>query len=199
MKTTTAQGQKADEEQAAEFLRKYDLDPVRFNKAEQRDGTKKPDFRVLAPGGNLLFYCEVKSLTRHADADPIYFSRIADHINTAVDQFDSVNPRHLHRNVLFWVCHEWRGTVLDLKAILTGVARDEHGRTIFECPRLSEGKIKEKKTRVDLHIWLDCDDKASYVVTSDYYTPLGYCRFVASIVESFEGRVWRGDKLESPC
>jgi hypothetical protein len=104
-----------DEDKVATYLAERNLVVDRFPKEEQRNG-KTPDFRVSA-NGEVVAYCEVKSIVRDTWLDRLFakvapdqtagglrndpvFNRLTDDIHKAVQQFDAVNPGCHLPNVL---------------------------------------------------------------------------------------------------
>ncbi|MBK8898204.1 MAG: hypothetical protein IPN66_13625 [Candidatus Competibacteraceae bacterium] len=159
-----------DEYKVNQYLEERGFTVERFSKAEIRAG-KTPDFRVFQ-NGKFLFYCEVKSspedrwldeqlnsaapgeLVGGARNDPI-FNRLSADIQKAMQQFDAVNKDQKHPNVLALVNHDDMCGFNDLLGILTGnfYANDGTIHPIYR--RFSHGRIKDKKGKVHLFIWLD--------------------------------------------
>ena len=141
----------------------------RFSKAEMRR-SRTPDFRVLS-GDRLAFYCEVKTaqeddwLQRQLDAvppgtlvggsrpDPTY-NRISDYVHSAASQFDDVNPRCEHPNVLAIVNNDSDAGFHDLLAVLTGNAYTNSG-PIRIFGRFSDGRVRLARHRIHLYLWFD--------------------------------------------
>jgi hypothetical protein len=163
---------KEDEKKVELFLRDRGLEVQKFLKSDLRAG-KTPDFKVLdRKSGKLLFYCEVKSIGKDnwldekiAEVpsgqiagglrnDPI-FNRLTTDIYQSIKQFDTVNPDISISNVLVFVNHDDFCGFLDLIGVLTGNAMTENSGAMPIYRLYSEGRIKEKKSRIHLFIWLD--------------------------------------------
>jgi hypothetical protein len=163
---------RSDKKKIDLFLENHALKVSRFSKSEMRSG-KTPDFKVHSfSSDELLFYCEVKSIAKDEwldnqianvppgeiagglRNDPI-FNRLTDDIYEAVKQFDAVNPDIAFPNVLAFVNHDSACGFLDLIAVLTGNAMTEESGAIPIYRQYSEGRIKDKKDRIYLFIWLD--------------------------------------------
>jgi ABC-type branched-subunit amino acid transport system ATPase component len=86
--------------------------------------------------------------------DPIY-NRIANHVHSAVGQFDAVNPTMDHANVLAIVNGDGCAGFTDLIQVLTGNAFCESGEVIPMFREYSEGRIREEKLRVHLYLWFN--------------------------------------------
>jgi hypothetical protein len=132
---------------------------------------RTPDFSVLA-GERLAFYCEVKTLQKDewlenllrkappltivgdGGHDPVY-NRISTQIHSAAGQFDSVNPCCEYPNVLAIVNSDFESDVTDLIAVLTGNVYADSGSVYPLRLRISEGRIREEKTRIHLCLWFD--------------------------------------------
>jgi hypothetical protein len=161
-----------DKKKVELFFENHALKISRFSKSEMRRG-KTPDFKVHSDSSNdLLFYCEVKSIKKDEwldtqiaavppgeiagglRKDPI-FNRLTDDIYEASKQFDAVNPDLAFPNVLAFVNHDSGCGFLDLIAVLTGNAMTEGSGAIPIYRLYSEGRIKGKKDRIHLFIWLD--------------------------------------------
>ena len=154
---------------ADNFLRSYGLIPIRFTKFEIRRG-KTPDFRIMN-GKDLVAFCEVKSprddyldtqLAAATDReivgghrkDPI-FNRLAGIIKKAASQFDAVNPGRDVPNILILVNHDDMSNYSDLLETLTGMFHATNGSRYPTMISISEGRIKEKKSRIDIYFWFD--------------------------------------------
>lgn len=140
----------------AEYLMDKGFRPERFSKSEQRNG-KTPDYRVFRDE-EFAFFCEVKTIPLDTwwgglRNDPT-FNRLSGDIHDAVKQFDAVNPKLEHPNVLAIVNQDFRTGFTDLVNVTTGCAiTDEGAHPIYR--RFSEGRIKEEKSRIHLYVWLD--------------------------------------------
>jgi hypothetical protein len=146
---------KDDENKVKLFLTNQSLNVIRFLKSELVK-KKTPDFKVQSClSGELLFYCEVKSVEPGAVGKDPTFNRLTKDISEAVKQFDAVNPGLAFPNVLAFVNHDSACGFLDLIAVLTGNAMTEGSAAIPIYRLYSEGRIKDKKSRINLFIWLD--------------------------------------------
>jgi hypothetical protein len=163
---------KEDEEKVELFFRNLGLEVRKFMKSELRTG-KTPDFKVLdSKSDKLLFYCEVKSISkdnwldeRIAEVpsgqiagglhnDPI-FNRLTTDIYQSIKQFDTINPDISIPNGLVFVNHDDFCGFLDLIGVPTGNAMTENLGVMPIYRLYSEGRIREKKARIHLFIWLD--------------------------------------------
>ena len=86
--------------------------------------------------------------------DPTY-NRVSKKIHDAVKQFDSVNQDLAYSNVLVFVNHDKYSNVGDLRSVYDGglIVEDGHRYPIFR--KFSEGRIRVKKRRIHLFIWID--------------------------------------------
>ena len=159
-----------DERLVADFLASKGLRAEEFSK-EERTQSKTPDFRVFH-GQDFAFFCEVKSMSRdewldkQLDAaqpgeivgggrpDPTY-NRISQKIHGAFKQFDAVNPDLVHPNVLVLVNHDKDSDVKDLDLVCSGGFFTEDGKWLPIGRKFSEGRIRDKKRRIHLFIWID--------------------------------------------
>jgi hypothetical protein len=147
----------------------HDLDLQRFSRSETVAG-KTPDFRVTR-GNRLVAFCEVKSprddwldeqlestpsgqIVGGARNDPT-FNRIARHIQKAAMQFDAVNSSRTVPNILVFVNHATTGHYGDLLETVTGILRTANGKSYVTIPYISEGRIADTKTQIDLYVWID--------------------------------------------
>jgi hypothetical protein len=135
--------------------------------APKREGRKTPDFKVLKDG-ELIAYLEVKTshdsmkFAERADGlcvsttpnNPI-FSRLANDIYRADEQFTSVNPDTLLPNILAFVNHDEKAGAIDLRAVVTGSVPLEGGGSLPAWHHISEGRIRDAKKRIHLYIWCD--------------------------------------------
>lgn len=159
-----------DKKLVADFLESKGLRAEKFSKEEMTD-SKTSDFRVFN-GQDFAFYCEVKSMSRdewlnkQLDAakpgeivgggrpTPIY-NRVSQKIHEAVKQFDAVNPDLVHPNVLVLVNHDKDSGVKDLDLVYSGGFFTEDGKWVPMFRKFSEGRIRDKKRRIHLYIWID--------------------------------------------
>ena len=158
---------------AAKLLQSHGLTPKRFTKAEIGLGMT-PDFRVMR-GKNLVAFCEVKSPrddwldTQLAEAthgeivggyrkDPV-FNRLSSIIRKAASQFDAVNSSHDVPNILVLVNHDDMSDYGDLRETVTGMFHSDDGSRHSTVMPVSEGRIKEVKTRIDAYAWFDFETR----------------------------------------
>jgi hypothetical protein len=160
----------ADEANVEQNFVNSGLSCSRFSKAEMRRSTT-PDFRVNK-NDEFVFFCEVKTSKKDTwleeqlqkvrvgciagglRNDPI-FNRLTDDIYKAAKQFDAVNPDQKFPNVLAIVNHDKNCGFLDLLSVLTGNFYADDGSVHPIYAQYSEGRIKEKKDRIHLYIWID--------------------------------------------
>ena len=158
---------------AVAILQSYGLTLKRFTKVEIRRG-KTPDFRVMR-GENLVAFCEVKSPrddwldTQREEAthggivgghrkDPV-FNRLSRIVEKATSQFDAVNASRDVPNILILINHDDMSYFGDLRETVTGMFHSEDGLRHPTVMSVSEGKIKDLKTRIDAYFWCDFETK----------------------------------------
>lgn len=169
---------------AVEFNEREDVDRVKvlftergleaFDYGGDEVGlSKTPDLEVFS-NGELVAYCEVKSPGQDtwledqlATAEPgeivggfrndPTFNRISAHIHKAVAQLDAVNPEHSTANILVMVNHDDSSGPSDLYETVTGHFLSNDGTHHPTMLRVSEGRIREEKQKIDLFIWIDID------------------------------------------
>lgn len=161
--------EKHDLELAAEWFAANDLHAQRFTDVEV--GTRKtPDFRVFRDG-QLVAYCEVKSPRDEwlddqlKDAEPFRiaggvrddptFNRIAGLVRKAVKQLDAVNPDRRLPNIVVFVNWADASHFRDLDETLTGYFRLTDGGKAATMSKISEGRIRDEKRRVDAYVWFN--------------------------------------------
>lgn len=151
---------KKDEEKVKTILEQKGFNVERFSKAEKEKG-KTPDFKVFDVNGDLIFYCEVKTISKDdfcggSRNDPVY-NRLGNKIHEAVKQFDNVNPNEKYPNGLYFVNHndeDWCGYI-DLLGVITGFAQTESGKRIYMFKNISDGRIKFERAKIHLYAWID--------------------------------------------
>ncbi len=146
-----------DEKLVADLLESKGLRAEEFSK-EEKKRSKAPDFRVFDEHV-LAFFCEVKSLFGSnwfggARPDPTY-NRVSQKIYEAVKQFNAVNPHLDYPNVLVFVNHYKGSYVKDLRFVCEGGVKTDSGRWLPIYRKFSEGRIRDKKRRIHLYIWID--------------------------------------------
>jgi hypothetical protein len=140
----------------------------RFSKEEMAKG-KTPDFKLMK-GSGLRGYCELKSPRDDwvfelpgdtkpgesvAETRPSPTSNnLARQIESAVEQFDAVNPDHKLPNVLVIANHAPGRTRSDLHVALTGIQVPD-GPRLFTLEPDRQKQICEAARRVDLFLWID--------------------------------------------
>jgi hypothetical protein len=157
-----------DEELAAQYLVGQGFRVARIG-ADRF--AKTPDFRLLKDG-KLVAYCEVKTFERDvwldrmlveapsgslaggARPDPVY-NRISNAIHTAAKQLASANQDHGMLNILVLMNRDNRAKYQDLVSVTTGKWDPLAGIHDKTHEQLSEGRIREEKSQIDLYVWLD--------------------------------------------
>jgi hypothetical protein len=121
--------------------------------------------------GRLVAYCEVKSprdqwlddqlrdaapfqIVGGARHDPT-FNRITGLVRKAVKQFDAVNPDRKLPNIVVFVNWADASHFRDLDEALTGYLRLADGSKARTMPKISEGRIRDEKRRVDAYVWFN--------------------------------------------
>lgn len=161
----------SDENKVKDYFINIGLYPKKINEGND----KTPDYEVYK-NGNLVFYCEVKTIKEDvfegAKGDPIY-NRITQDIHTAVKQFNSVNKDLKYPNVLVFVNHDDMCGLEDLQSVLTGEFHSEDGKTYNIYKKYSEGRIKNDKLKIHWYIWIEKDKTEHiWVKNSQYYEKL---------------------------
>jgi hypothetical protein len=155
-----------DELLVAEFLKTKGLSPQRFGKAEHTSET--PDFRLLS-GEVLVGFCEVKSRVytpwEGVEKDTTTDGLSAD-IHKAVSQFDAVNPELTAYNLFALVNHEPGLDWMDLDNVLTGNFYADSGEVYPIYRRVSEGRIRMEKRRIDLYMWFNPTETVPFMIVS---------------------------------
>jgi len=159
-----------EEAKIEQYLSDRGLSCSRFSKGEMRK-SKTPDFRV-AENDEFVFFCEVKTSKKDNwldkqlkkvrvgyiaggfRNDPIY-NRLTYDIYKAAKQFDAVNSNQEFPNVLAIVNHDDQCGFLDLLAVLTGNFYADDGSVHPIYAQFSEGRVKEKKEKIHLYVWID--------------------------------------------
>jgi hypothetical protein len=83
------------------------------------------------------------------------FNRIARHVLKAVTQFETVNADRKLPNVLVFVNHDDHSHYGDLRETLTGHFHADSGAVYETMTRISNGVLGEKRSRIDLYLWID--------------------------------------------
>lgn len=148
-----------DETKVSNFLQRYGLNPIRFNKEELRTLGKTPDFKVFNEGA-LAAFCEVKSIMgddfNGCRDDPTY-NGMQNRIHESFKQFRSVNADHKIPNVLALVNRQASTDIIDLYSVLTGDFYCDNGEKVPLFRKYSHGRILSEKTDIDLFIWFQRD------------------------------------------
>jgi hypothetical protein len=158
-----------DLELVAEWFATNGLHAQRFADAELSTG-KTPDFRVFRDG-QLVAYCEVKSPrdewldNQLRDAAPFQivgglrddptFNRIAGLVRKAVKQLDAVNPDRRLPNIVVIVNWADASHFSDLDEAMTGYLRLSDGTKAPTMLKISEGRMRDEKRRIDAYVWFD--------------------------------------------
>lgn len=180
-----------DEQQIKDLLREKELRAEKFTKKERRQ-LKTPDFRVFK-GDNLAFFCEVKTISRDQWRDGLnelvktvpsgylrivggtrndsVYNRLNTKIYEAVQQFDAVNPNLEYSNVLAFVNYDRICGLDDLIHVTTGHGLLKQKGWFPLYLQFSEGRIKEKKRRIDLYIWIDKSNKSRFKKPRYFFSP----------------------------
>ena len=164
-----------NENLAKKFLESRGFTCERFTKQEMKKG-RTPDFRVYQ-NGEFRFYCEVKGILKDKWIDDLLaavppgeivegsrgypvFNRIAKDIYEAVNQLDAVNPRLESANVIVFVNNEGSHCDYDnLLNTITGKFFSECGKIYQIYEKYSKGRIKDKKSRIHMFVWLEPNGK----------------------------------------
>ena len=158
-----------DLELVAEWFATNDLHAQRFADDEVSAG-KTPDFRLFRNNQHVA-YCEVKSPRdewlddKLAGAEPFQivgglredptFNRIAGLVRKAVKQLDAVNPERRLPNIVVFVNWADASHFHDLDETLTGYLRLSDGTKAPTMFKVSEGRMRDEKRRVDAYVWFD--------------------------------------------
>jgi hypothetical protein len=141
-----------------------------FSKDEMAKG-KTPDFKLMK-GSELWGYCELKSprddwvfqLPDDIKAGAVETrpsptsNNLARQIESAVEQFDAVNPDHKLPNVMVIVNHAAGRTRSDLHVTLTGIQVSD-GPRLFTLKPDRQKQVWEAARRVDLFLWIDAEKR----------------------------------------
>jgi hypothetical protein len=143
-----------------------------FSKEEKAKG-KTPDFKLMK-GSELYGYCELKSprddwvfefpndtksSETAAETRPSPTSNnLARQIESAVEQFDAVNPDHKLPNVLAIVNHAVGRTLSDLHVTVTGIQVPD-GPRLYTLKPDRRKQIWEAARHVDLFLWIDAEKR----------------------------------------
>ncbi len=88
------------------------------------------------------------------------FNRIAKDIYVAVKQLDAVNPNLESPNVIAFVNNEGSHCDYgDLLSTVTGHFFAESEKVDYIYGKYSDGRIRDKKWRVHMFVWLECNGK----------------------------------------
>jgi hypothetical protein len=151
-----------------------------FSKEERAKG-KTPDFKLMK-GSKLCGYCELKSprddwifgfpddikpgesaiKTRPSPTS----NNLARQIESAVEQFDAVNPDHKLPNVLAIVNHAAGRTRSDLHVTVTGIQVPD-GPRLYTLKPDRQKQVWEAARRVDLFLWIDAQNRTCQHVYPD--------------------------------
>ena len=135
-----------------------------YDKAALNRG-KTPDFKLMK-GGQLIGYCEVKSLfDPEVLKDPPegatavrknlpFYRKLGQHVRGAVKQLNAENPAHDKPNVLVFVSHTPEIERKDLIATIAGLPLPD-GKRLFMLGRKMQGQVCEAARKIDLFLWID--------------------------------------------
>lgn len=151
-----------------------------FSKEEKAKG-KTPDFKLMKDS-KLCGYCELKSprddwIFELPDdikpGDPVSKTRpsptsnnLARQIESAVEQFDAVNPDHELPNVLAIVNHAAGRTRSDLHITVTGIQVPD-GPRLYTLKPDRQKQVWQAARRVDLFLWIDAQKRTCQHVYPD--------------------------------
>jgi hypothetical protein len=151
-----------------------------FSKEERANG-KTPDFKLMKES-KLCGYCELKSPRDDwvfefpgdikpgesvAETRPSPTSNnLARQIESAVEQFDAVNPDHKLPNVLVIVNHAAGRTRSDLHVTVTGIQVPD-GPRLYTLKPDRQKQVWEAARRVDLFLWIDAQNRTCQHVYPD--------------------------------
>jgi len=170
-----------NEKIVAGFLSERGFRCVRFS-TDEIGRAPTPDFRVYQ-GADFRFFCEVKTINKDIWLDKQLsvvppgtmagglrddptFNRLTSDIHTATKQFDAVNPDVEFPNVLAFVNNESTCILHDLYEVFTGNFRSQDGTLYPISKKYSEGRIREKKFRIHMFIWIDlCKSTHNFMYT----------------------------------
>lgn len=158
-------GSRAPDERADIALARrvlFDLHHLRLEPVKKRRDEKGPDFKIMR-GQELVAYCEVKSprddwiLEPSKNENPAirkdpFYRNLAKQIETAVMQFEAVNPGHAVPNVLVFVNHALDKDRRDLRMVFEGLPVPG-GAPIPVVAK--QDQMREAAKQIDLFFWID--------------------------------------------
>ena len=139
----------------------FDLHHLKLERVKKRKDEKGPDFKIMK-GRQLVAYCELKSPRDDWILEPVqgenpetrqgpFHRNLANHIETAVMQFDAVN-HHAVRNVLVFVNHALDKDRRDLRMVFEGVPVPNDK----PIPAMAkQEQMQDAAKRIDLFFWMD--------------------------------------------
>jgi ribosomal protein L30 len=155
---------KADEKADMALIKRalFDLHGLRLERVKKRRDEMGPDFKIMK-GQELVAYCELKSPRDDWILEPVqgenpktrqdpFYRNLAKHIETAVMQFDAVNPDHAVPNVVVIVNHALDKDRRDLRMVFEGVPVP-NGKPIPVVAKQEE--MQDAAKRIDLFFWID--------------------------------------------
>jgi Ribosomal protein L7/L12 dimerisation domain len=172
-----------------------------FSKEEMTKG-KTPDFKLMK-GAELCGYCELKSprddwvfefpddIKPGESATEMRPSptsnNLARQIESAVEQFDAVNPDHKLPNVLVLVNHTVGRTRSELHVTGTGIRVPDGGR-LFTLKPDKQKRVWEAAQRVDLFLWVDAQKRTcQHVYPDDAVHRAAACRLLGIEIGEQDG------------
>lgn len=172
-----------------------------FSKEETTKG-KTPDFKLMK-GSELCGYCELKSPRDDwvfefpddiksgesvTEMRPSPTSNnLARQIESAVEQFDAVNPDHKLPNVLVLVNHAVGRTRSDLHVTVTGIQVPD-GSRLFTLKPDKQKRVWQAARRVDLFLWVDAQKRTcQHVCPDDAVHRVAVCRLLGIEIGGQDG------------
>jgi ribosomal protein L30 len=141
---------------------------LRLERVKNHKDEKGPDFKIMK-GQELVAYCELKSPRDDWVLEPVqgenpetrrdpFYRNLANHIETALMQFDAVNPDHAVPNVVVFVNHALDKDRRDLRMVFEGVPVPS-GKPIPVVAK--EEQMQDAAKRIDLFFWIDAREPLS--------------------------------------
>jgi ribosomal protein L30 len=145
----------------------FDKHHLRLERVKKRKDEKGPDFKIMEED-ELVAYCELKSPRDDWLLDPVhgenpktrrdpFYRNLANHIETAVMQFDAVNPDRAVPNVLVFVNHALDKDRRDLRMVFEGVSVP-NGKPIPVVGK--QQQMQDAAKRIDLFLWIDARESS---------------------------------------
>jgi large subunit ribosomal protein L30 len=157
-------GRTPDEAADAALMKRvlFDLHGLTLERVTKRKDEKGPDFKIKK-GQDFVGFCELKSPRDDWMLEPVqgdnpemrqdpFYRNLANHIETAMMQFDAVNPDHAVPNVLVIVNHALDKDRRDLRMVFEGVPVP-NGDPIHVMAK--QQQMQDAAKRIDLFFWID--------------------------------------------